>query len=66
MLKEKDLRKISEELLKFNSEKYSYLDAINLIFNAIEKKCRGYETCSSDIYEEVIESVLYIGEKENE
>ena len=63
MLEETDLRKISEELLKFNSDIYSYSDAIDLIFNAIEKGIRRFsEPSASDIYVELIISIIYGGE----
>lgn len=65
MLEAEDLKRISIELIRLNSDRYHYLDIVNLIFNAIEEECRGSETCSSDIYEEVIKSIIY-ERKENE
>ena len=64
MLEQKDLRKISLYLLQARIT--STMNAINLIYDVIDKECNGAETSASDVYEEIIETILYIGEKENE
>lgn len=62
MLEEKDLRKISEELMKLKSEDYGYLKAVNLIFNSIEIGIGRTEPSASDIYEKLIKTIIYEGE----
>ena len=64
MLEEKDLRKISLYLLQARIT--SSMNAINLIYDVIDKECNRANTSASDVYEQIIKTILYIGDKKDE
>lgn len=64
MLEDKDLRKTSLYLLQARIT--STMHIVNLIYDVIDKECNRANTSASDVYEQIIKTVLYLGEKENE